>query len=211
MEKCHDCGEAFKRAGTHWARSGCSYPEYTTCQKEIVRGLLLGDGRMDHGGIEIGSTSLKFLEWVAYEMGFECKNPSFVHVTDAGSDYYALRIRKHPYIERFADWAGIPSNSYPPEIRVTPLVMAVWYAGDGYYHPETKCAEIGVTATSAGRESVLDGYLKQVGLKARIGHDRIHFRRNETRELLRNIPEIPGYGFKWGRDKSTVSKNLVSF
>lgn len=199
MEKCDDCGKSFKRVSGHWARTSCGYPEYTTRQKEIVRGLVLGDGYVETDSapaLKLGSTNKEFLEWVDGEMGNESTGVRFVHVTDAGSDYYTIRIRYNPYIEAHT-WGSNTNNDWPRHMRITPLVIGLWYAGDGHYYEDVGAAEIGVSV-SKRRRWILESYLAQAGLDARIGKDRMHFRQQEAERLQAYAEPIPGYTSKWG-------------
>jgi len=52
MEKvCNQCGNEYQLIGGHWSQSSdCSHPSFTQHQKEIIIGLLMGDGWIDRHG-----------------------------------------------------------------------------------------------------------------------------------------------------------------
>jgi hypothetical protein len=43
-QTCPDCGESFKSVGHHWRYSPSHRPDITSKQKEILTGLVMGDG-----------------------------------------------------------------------------------------------------------------------------------------------------------------------
>lgn len=115
---------------------------------ELVDGLLLGDGQIDPKGILHLEQSLVRLGWQQQLMGFlvlagaESKlipipprtrrienrtitsKGGYVLYTPAYVEFQTQRVRWYP--------GGI--KRVPPDLRLTPLVLAQWLAGDGTAH-----------------------------------------------------------------------------
>jgi len=47
-KKCRSCGKYFDRVGAHWSTGDCTGPKLSSYQKELVEGMLLGDGWLSH-------------------------------------------------------------------------------------------------------------------------------------------------------------------
>ena len=68
--KCDVCGSEFAHVSKHWRNSDCGYPNLTNYQREVIIGLLMGDGYVSHEDdnkmplMQVGMVTKKFLEYL---------------------------------------------------------------------------------------------------------------------------------------------------
>lgn len=136
--ECPSCGNEYVSLGGHLAKgSSCDYPEPTERQDSIIRGMLLGDGWINHHHdsanpyFAVGMTNREFLNWLNSEM-----QPFTTGVKDAtGSDwsqrdYYKIRTIRAPGFERYLEW--YPDGEYQRvDVDPDPLLLKMWYVSDG--------------------------------------------------------------------------------
>lgn len=155
---CPQCGERFGKLGTHWQFSKeCSHPKLTAHQREVLTGLLMGDGAVNRAGkaplIECNMAApayLYYLDSVVFPvMGTGVKfqmdaaesaernrangaNPD----ADAQnySDLYVWRTRRSPELDGFGEWYATGRKVFPGDIDLTPTVLKHWYACDGSWN-----------------------------------------------------------------------------
>lgn len=149
-KKCHQCGEWFKRIGHHWSGKSCNHPQLSTPQREIVVGLLMGDGYVqDNGGVgnplfKVYSTNLSFLFYLRERLGYICtvidinrtadqSHDKFGHETDNPlyHDCYELRTHSLPDYKELRSWYSGGEKHYPDDLELSPLKMMLWYCCDG--------------------------------------------------------------------------------
>lgn len=153
--ECPSCGELYEEKrglGQHWSGSSCDPPKLTRRQKEILVGILMGDGYIGEGKCEEGGsgnhhmqirmTNREFLEWVDSEMGVlssgvrlaasaEQQAHSGGGDVESYSPLYGLTIRTHPYLSVLAEWYSSGKKVMPEDIEMTPMVLKMWYVCDG--------------------------------------------------------------------------------
>jgi len=152
---CQQCGNEYQRIGIHWGHpnSLCDFPSFTDLQREIITGLLMGDGYISTANknphIQAKMISPNYLEYIADEFGVLGSEVSLKHTAaesakhnrDSGfspnaeaenySDLYVWCSMSHPELQEFADWYSSGKKVWPEDIQLTPTVLKHWYCGDG--------------------------------------------------------------------------------
>lgn len=155
VEVCKQCGEKFERIGTHWSTGSCHYPSFTDHQKEVITGVLMGDGSISRSSknpsLSVGMISENYLKHLDYEFGVFGCGVELMHTAEEGakknresgfrenakacnySDVYLFRTRNHPELDEFAQWYSSGEKVWPEDIELTPTVLKHWYCGDGHW------------------------------------------------------------------------------
>jgi len=155
---CTQCGNEYQRIGQHWSLSSdCSHPSFTDHQREVITGLLMGDGCIhkakngnpylvcsmisenylqhidDQFGVFGNVVSLKM---TAAESAEHVRETGFDQNADADDyqDLYRWRSIRHPELQEFADWYASGKKVWPESIELTPTVLKHWYCGDGNWN-----------------------------------------------------------------------------
>jgi len=154
---CQQCGNEYQKVGIHWSMSSsCSFPSFTNHQREIITGVLMGDGCIStankHPYIKIEMISPNYLEHVADEFGVlgggvsikrtakmsarRDKNSKFNlgAKEENYSDLYGWQSMSHPELREFANWYSSGEKIWPDDIELTPTVLKHWYCGDGSWN-----------------------------------------------------------------------------
>lgn len=151
-EVCEQCGREFEGIGSHWMQSSCSYPALTDHQKEIIVGLLMGDGSLNRYGknprLQCNMISLNYLEYLDEQFGVlgtgvslqDTAEESAKNARDSGfrpnavkenySDVYRWQSRSHSELHEY-NWYTSGEKVWPKTIDLTPTVLNHWYSGDG--------------------------------------------------------------------------------
>jgi hypothetical protein len=166
---CEQCNSKYERIGGHWTRStSCNYPSISEKKKDILIGLLMGDGSIGHAGCKnqrISTTMISpnYLKYVGNKLGWlstgvrfsKSAKESATEALERGfdtnakeenyADQYNLRTRSHPFITSLSDWYSSGSKVWPEDIKLTPTVLKHWYCGDGHYRSDTTHSNIVIT------------------------------------------------------------------
>jgi len=185
---CEQCGNKYESIGTHWSMNpSCSHPSFTQHQREIITGLLMGDGCIDtcnkHPRLDVRMISENYLEYVASEFGVlggevrlsKTAEESAQQVRDGGlrpnadadnySDVYAWQSMAHPELQSFADWYSSGEKVWPEDIELTPTVLKHWYCGDGYWNNNRSQNRISIAMSNEiNNRNKVDELFENVGL-----------------------------------------------
>jgi len=156
METCTQCRNKYEVVASHWSQSSCEYPSFTDHQRELITGLLMGDGCINTGGknpcLQCEMISPNYLKYIdgkfgvfgkgvslkktAKESAKQCRDREFR--PDAKeknySDVYYWRSMAHPELQKFADWYSTGTKVWPSDTELTPTVLKHWYCGDGTWN-----------------------------------------------------------------------------
>jgi hypothetical protein len=184
---CPECGEEYKQLGQHWRWNKHHRPSFTDYQKEVITGLLMGDGcirRSDKNPrIQCEMISPNYLEYISYIFGclgtgvsLKCtaeenakrsRNSGFRPnaKSENYSDVYYWRSRNNPELEEFADWYSTGEKLWPEDIELTPTVLKHWYCGDGCWQNKSNnnCIKISMANEIENQDKVSQMF-KKVGL-----------------------------------------------
>lgn len=155
---CPSCDEKYIRLGQHWAMSGtCSYPAIPNSWKEILIGILMGDGTIHkppsakNVQVQITSINKSFLKWLDEKLSWlsngaslrrtameireenrKSKYERFASLDYEIRDQYDLTTTRHPELNRFADWYTGEQKRFPEGIRLSSRILKFWYVCDGH-------------------------------------------------------------------------------
>lgn len=151
---CNQCGQK-KSLGHHWQRSSeCEYPQYSKHEREVLTGVVFGDGSVYRGGsnpkVECDMISKGYLEYLFEIFGNKCnsikdkrssseaaelaRETGFSPSAKAEnySDIYRLTWRSNPYIEEFSWYdSGKDKFIFPESMKLTETILLHWYVCDG--------------------------------------------------------------------------------
>lgn len=152
---CRECGRGFDQIGHHWSHPSvdCEPPELTVTQREIITGLLMGDGTCilpdKTPYVECGTTTRKYLEFLdemfplygqgvrlqmtAENVASQSRKTGFLPDAKAEncSDVYRWRTKSAETFFEFRNWYSSGQKIFPEDIDLTPTVLKHWYCGDG--------------------------------------------------------------------------------
>lgn len=184
---CPECGEEYKGLGHHWSWNPDHRPSFTQHQKEVITGLLMGDGCIQRTGknprIKVEMISPNYLEYIDKIFGclstgvsLKCTaEESAKHSRDSGfrpnaktenySDLYWWQSRNNPELEKFADWYSTGEKVWPEDIKLTPTILKHWYCGDGCWDNKNTSNRIQIgMSNEVDNTNKIDKMLEKVGL-----------------------------------------------
>lgn len=224
-EKCPECGVSYTNLSNHWKASKCSPPELTNRQHEIMTGLMMSDGSIHRSGRQNPSvaaqmTNLPFLKWLYDEMGIYSSSINVQKPSDwSKHKLYSYITKRHHAFDKY-DWMFIDHKMYPEWVGLTPMILKIWYCGDGgvwWKNGEFKGIQIG-----AMNESWRTDYLKSLfgtlDFKvsvAKNGHIHIYendaTNENNATKMLEYMGDPPdGFEYKWCIDDREKYLSLMS-
>lgn len=154
---CHNCGREFERVATHWAYEtvGCEPPKLSDHQKEILTGLLMGDGNCNRGpdnknsGFKCDMINREYLEYLDEQFPFYGQGIRVRRTAEEGAtrdresgfspdaktenyhDVYRWYTKRVNVFNEFRSWYLSGEKVFPDGIDLTPTALKHWYAGDG--------------------------------------------------------------------------------
>lgn len=217
--ECPQCGSKYegKNGGLtlHWRRSStCTYPELSDRQKDIIRGCLLGDGCIssirDDGNpmFEYECLEKDFVVWLREQFG----EVLFGDVTSRernGKPVYRVRSRRLPDIEDiYHEFYTEGEKYFPEDLDTSPLVMKLWYVGDGSFHERqgNRKSRIEISAQEQllnhGRTEYIQGLFTDLGFNPTFDSKKkpktVRIPLDERQEFFDYIGDpLPGYNNKW--------------
>jgi len=184
---CPECGEEYKRLGSHWVYNPSHRPNFTQQQKEVITGLLMGDGSINESNknprIVSNMISKNYLEYIDNIFACLGTGVSLVRTAkdsakqnrDRGfrpnakeenySDVYRWESRSHPHLQKWADWYSTGEKVWPKDIELTPTVFKHWYCCDGYWANKNSknCIEVSM-ANEINNRNKINKMFKNVSL-----------------------------------------------
>lgn len=150
-------------------------------QKEIITGLLLGDGHLSIGGraknprlrINRSAVDEEYAVWIAnhFKKFTSDKALRKTKVFDRRNGKHYNRIsfntlRNEAFLENYESWYRYtPNKKIPSNIVFTPLTLAVWFADDGSFYKRSSGGHEITFATQSFSEKEVDfllSYLKTI-------------------------------------------------
>lgn len=220
-KRCHECGEYYKGVGTHWEKGSCPYPIITDHQREIITGLMMGDGYMSHSLFTIHMTNKTFVEWVKEKLGYvvnggltrrdadEHENGRGGFENSDARDTYIIRTHSTPQINEFNSWYNNSSKKYPDELELTPMILKMWYVSDGSImnqHQEYPSIRIAKKLGNKRDEQQLIDLFSRMGWEFErdiqdVGSTYFRFTISDSCEMWDYMGEAPpGFEYKWNNN-----------
>jgi len=219
---CPNCGSEYKNLSMHWYNSNsCKYPKLSNKQKEIITGVLMGDGTIANSGgnprIDIVMINKNYLKYINKKLGVYGKG---VYLKESAkksaklnknrgfrknaqeedySDVYRLASRSSPVFNRFEKWYDTGSKKFPKDISLTPTILKNWFVCDGTYSTHGGCNRIEITATNEiNRFDNIVSMFKDIGFDARTSGNTIYFSNSESQNVFNYMGNpLPGFERKW--------------
>jgi len=205
--ECPTCGNEYKKIGLHYGQSSCDYPEFSHPQDQIITGMMLGDGWINHHDdsgnpfFVVGMVNYEFLKWFDKMM-----KPHTTGVKNAtGSDiskqdYYKVRTTRTPKLEKYLDW--YPDGVHElQEVDPTPLLLKMWYVSDGHLACKDRDNPYAMFSThkDKNREKMKESIFGTIQIPpSRDDGEDIAFGVQESKRLFRYMGEAPpGFDHKW--------------
>lgn len=153
-------------------------------QKQILIGLLLGDGHLELNGkntrlkIDHGATQKDLFLWKHREFQtLATRNPVQVNALDSRNgkvyEHFRFATRTIPELNEYRQMFYVERNKIIPrhidQILATPLTLAVWYMDDGHKRTDCRALRLNTQSYRSEEQALLqDCLLKNFGVRVRI-------------------------------------------
>lgn len=224
--KCPECGSDFERLGQHWIYSPSHRPELSEKQKEVIKGLLMGDAtynetRSKNPKITIDSVNKKYLEKLSNIFSkistgvkkYKTAEQSATKARDSGfdekaetknySDIYRLSTRSHPELKKFSNWYD-EGKKFPEDLVLTPTILKHWYVCDGSL--QNKQFKISLTNEKENRKKIEDMF-ERAGLPkpntwVNKEYGMAIWNKKESEKIFEYIDNMDCYEYKFPKNSS---------
>ena len=194
---CVSCSNKFTYVGQHYRQSDCKYPTLSDRQKKIVSGLLMSDASIPDDGedrlrLEIEMKNKEFLEWLDNEL-----SEFSTGVRESGKYYKLSTIRAPCFTELREKWYDNVKKF--PDVSVTPLLMKMWYVGDGHLTKSDNRPMIAIGCSNEySRQEMLTSLFKNVGVCPSYYSEAAWLSTDDTEQFLDYIgAPVAGFEYKW--------------
>ena len=202
---CKSCGSSFTKIGQHWTQSDCPSPTLSNEKKEILIGLLMGDGSADlrskNVAYQVNMINRAYLESVKRDMG-NLFTP-VRKIRNAGHSrkpVYQLRSRHLSCLNWIREWYSSGEKVFPNNIELSPKILRHWYVSDGSLSTNSLRVSIGVHNERNRLQKVLQ-YFTDVGLpepKTAEGKSvYLYWNKDDCVDFFNYIGRNPTEGFLW--------------
>lgn len=221
--ECPSCNNNYNQLGQHWSKDNECRPNILKENKEILTGILMGDGSVvgkDSGNpsIKIQMNNKEYLEYLSESCGWLFTQ----NISDSQQKTFTIRTVSHPEISEFADWYSSGEKVFPNDIDLSPTVLKHWFVCDGsknFSSGESANPRIILYMSNEHKNTdKIDSYFGYVGLPKPSNYvirERERYYNNEThiacsaqftveqsRELWSYMGEpLPGFERKWPNQK----------
>lgn len=194
MSLCQDCGQEFSMVGQHYRQSSCTYPKISKHDKEILEGVLMGDGC-----IPTDSGNPKFVVEMTNKDFLEFLSETLTIPTTVSDDGYThiLRTVRMPSIKKIRDkWYKSSGKTFPKNINYSRTHLKYWYVCDGHY--SNNRATIACSNEYENKEKI-KRIFNIVNVTPKFYSEGAWLSSKETEVFLDEIGQpIPGFEHKWG-------------
>lgn len=206
---CPECGNEYDIVASHWSRGSCDHPSFTDHQKEIITGLLMGDGNLkinrDNPSLRCKMTSPNYLKYLDKQFGVFGKGVSLRTTAEEKaklnresgfspnaraenySNLYIWRSMSHPELREFEKWYDTGSKVWPDDIELTPTVLKHWYCGDGSYNNKSNKYISISCANERGNKEKIEKMFNNVGFSVAYWHESTRYNNGYEGTVSANI------------------------
>jgi len=193
-DACPECGDEYKALAQHWRYSPEHRPDFSDYQKEVITGVLMGDGNIDsHTGgrprLRVTSITKPYLDLLddilgIHSLGVELKTTAeeavernietgFSPNADVNdySDLYELRTRNSPNLEQFSNWYDSGHKIWP-DVELTPTILKHLYVCDGSLNKTSGQVHISCS-NELDRKNKLEQRFESAGLQINNWNDKV--------------------------------------
>ncbi len=221
---CPTCEGEYQRLATHWTGS-CDPPPLSQSQRELVAGLLLGDGFVGGSGenkhFQLSTRWRPFARWAFDELDWLSMKVVRRDFLDEHhpppAQRYIVRTHAHSDLLAFREWYPDDHNEtarriqHPaPEVlpsgRLTPRMGRAWHATAGslaWSNPKyATTRQASFSARDDDRAARVTALLESVGLEPTRVEKRVQLPPKQTTAWLDWIGDpIPGVEYKWAAER----------
>lgn len=224
---CNQCGDEFDYIGNHWRLSSCEYPTVTEHQKEVVKGLMMGDGCLDRCSknprLSVTSISQNYLKYLNDVFGnLSCgysvaKTPEESAKISADSGFSDGNVENHstiykwtsrtlPCLKEFDWYTGEDGKKvWPEDLSLTPTTLKHWFCGDGTWNNNGYRSYLSIAMNNErGNTEKVSKYFERVGLPTPSNYAKVEdgciaqFTQPDSKELWQYMGEpLPDFEYKW--------------
>lgn len=191
----------------------------TETQKEILKGLLMGDawvGKEKGKSAELSMESIneEFIDWLdevlgdivsqtgkrntASELAEKNRKYGYTVNEENYNDIYVLRTRRLPYFNKLNGWYSTGKKRFP-KIKLSPTVLKMWYVCDGSF-VDSRYPVI-YSSNENDRKGFVLSLFDDINLNpsfTKSGGGAIQFKTSESRKFFNYIGEpVSGFEYKW--------------
>ena len=204
--RCPECHNHYKEIGNHYHFNNSHRPDITDKQKEIILGVLLGDGCVSKPSSGpprfvvdmVSENYINYLKEKLQPFSKEIYQPPTVK--DNHQQQYELRTIVHPALSEYRDWYSTGEKVYPENIEITPTVLKNWYVTDGHLTNKYEYPSIRCWNERNNTEKVLS-YFEDIPLTTTFSSGTIRFP-GEKRNFFDYIGEpLPDFEYKWPNER----------
>lgn len=153
---CPNCDHVSPQLSKHWSGSECEYPQLTDYQEDVLTGILMSDGSINHPQenersrfrVDMYEPSIPYLQYLSEEVfpvvttkvrkgetaekSANRESNTFSLVEENCSDMYYLSSRRMPCFDEYLDWYEDGHKYWPCEdIEMNSTIFKHLYVGDG--------------------------------------------------------------------------------
>lgn len=197
---CPDCNELFENLGTHISLSGCTYPELSDEQVDILIGTLMGDAHIRPDGMyEICVTEKPYIEelsnslpdWFITKSGV---HPVYVESYESDNMWRIRSVSTDETKRLRSEWYNDGDKKFPfKDIEPNSEILTHWYANDGGTDSRGRAC---FYSSNESTEQVRD-WLKENGYDCCCDDRSIRMNKDGERKLFNHTNPISGYEYKW--------------
>lgn len=218
--------------------SDCSFPPLDPVHHELLTGLLMGDATIHYPPsaanprIEVHNINYRFLHWIDEQLGrlsngvtrrrtsdeIRETNKSaslerFSSVDYEIRDQYVLTTRRHPELHEYAEWYAGEQKRFPPDLRLTPVILKTWYVCDGHLIWGSKGHTRPQVWISADNESDRTGYITGLfdskPISPTFSEGRLMLTSDETEWFFEYVGDsLPGFEYKFVTESKEMYRDM---
>jgi hypothetical protein len=226
--ECFTCDyEGTRRGlGIHYGHEPDHRKPLSNKQKEVVTGLLMGDGSINRQSksprLRAEMTAKAYLEYLdskfphiscgvtqsrsASEQAESHRESGFNNSASGNnySDCYWWETMTHQDFDEFADWYNTGNKVFPESLELTPTVLKNWYVCDGGVNNKSIRIYVG---NERNNKSKIESYFLDIGIgslkwsevdRGSRSHTSINFSVEDSEKLFEYMGEpLPGFEYKW--------------
>jgi len=199
LVKCPNCEFVSSQLAKHWSSNNCDYPKLNEHQRDVLTGILMGDGsiNLSKGNqnprfrIDMYEPSLPYLNYLSSKIfpvittsvsegetaksSCERNSNTIEKNLKRSHDMYYLSSRRMPFIKEYEEWYINGHKFWPCEdINMNPTIFKHLYVGDGHLYKKSESYYISIAAND--QYEIIDevvSMFNDVGLNPNIvTHDR---------------------------------------
>ena len=227
MEECNSCGNEYKNVTLHWVKSDCEKPDLSDYQKELITGIVMGDGSVanpntaDNPTLRVKMINEEFLSWLDSELGWLSNGYTLTQTAEEAAeenrrsgfspnaraenyhDKYTLRTKGIDELNRWRDWYGENGKVFPEDINPTETVMKMWYVCDGALEKYNKTPHISISANNErNNEDKIKSLFTEIGVSPVVNESTrswsIRLSQEDSKKFFDYIGDPPdGFRRKW--------------